>query len=617
MLARARKSLAPIAEALRKAKIPFRAVELEQLQDRAEIIDALALARALFNPHDRVAWLSVLRAPWCGLSLADLHALVSADDPDLLARPVPELIAERKRLLSVEAQPAAERVLSALELAGRLRSTQPTAALGTWLEQVWLSLGGAHCVDAMARANLDLLWRTLDKFSHDEPDLLGPALDAALKNLKAQPDPAADSDCGVQLMTIHGAKGLEFEIVIVPELQAPPGRAKNEMLSWMERGLPPQSGASEPDGSGQITEFLIAPFSPKGSDPGKLKRWVNGQRSERERQEAQRLLYVAATRAREELHFFARPEYKTEKDGKETLAEPAESLLKTAWPAFEEEIKSRFDKWRAAEALAEKGQVENSEETIGSIAASSEENLVAMPLPNEPPPVKPAILRRLPPGFRPQPAGSSVTAAEEPLVGAGRLYERHEGGLQSRALGKAVHLLFQQLAPLLAAGPRDAALAALAQQQPRIASAVRAAGIEPQQAGRIAAQALQIVLKAAAGPQAQWILAPHPDAANEVRWTGVVSGSLRTVQVDRVFRDGPAPQTAAASASEDTWWIIDYKTAHEDSLDPTASLPELRRIFAPQIEAYAEVLRKLRGNGINLCGGLYYPRMSMFDWWQL
>ncbi len=130
-------------------------------------------------------------------------------------------------------------------------------------------------------------------------------------------------------------------------------------------------------------------------------------------------------------------------------------------------------------------------------------------------------------------------------------------------------------------------------------------------------QALKIVLRAADDPLAQWILAPHTDAANEVRWTGVVAGSLRTVQVDRIFRAGPEPQNAGASASENTWWIIDYKTAHEDSLDPASALPELRRQFAPQIEAYAAVLRNLHDADVHLCGGLYYPRMALLDWWQL
>jgi ATP-dependent exoDNAse (exonuclease V) beta subunit len=606
VLARARKSLVPIATALRKASIPFRAIELEELESRPETIDALALARALLNPHDRVAWLGVLRAPWCGLSLADLHTLVSADDPELLGRAVPELLAGRMQLLSEEGRPAIERVLRATDFAKRLRSSQPTATPGTWLEQVWLHLGGAQCVGASARANLDLLWRTFDNLPQGEPDLLGSAVDAALKDLKALADPAASSDCGVQLMTIHGAKGLEFEVVIVPDLHVSPGHGKPGMLSWLERGIPPEAAESEPVDSREITEFLVAPFSPKGSDPGKAKKWVDRQRREREKQESRRLLYVAATRAREELHLFARPSYKTVNGVPTEVAEPRESLLLTAWPAFETEIRRRFEDWSAAAASAA------GPSTIESLAASAADDLwMASPA------ASPALLRRLPASYLPVTADFPSPAVEEPLLGAGRLYQRHEGGLLSRALGLAVHELLQQCAQLLVWHTPEAARKALARQQPRIAAVIRAVGVEPRQASRMAALALQITLKAARDPVAQWILAPHADAANEVRWTGVAAGSLRTVQVDRVFRAGPVPKADGGSAGDNTWWIVDYKTAHEDGLDPAAALPELREIFAPQIEAYAKVLRNLRGGDINLRGGLYYPRMSAFDWWEL
>ena len=624
VLGRARTSLAPIAKALREAndkarlegreEIPFRAVELEKLRDRPEILDALALARALLNPHDRLAWLSILRAPWCGLSLADLHTLAGDGDAELLTRPVPDLLVERTQLLSDEGRIALERVMQAIELARRMRFAQPAASLGTWLEQAWLRLGGAYCVDSTARANLDLLWRCLDSLPDGEPDLLGPALHAALDKLTALPDPSAESDCGVQLMTIHKAKGLEFEVVIVPELQAGVRGGKLELLSWLERGLPPESEACEPDGSGAITEFLVAPFQSKGAERGDARSWVDHERREREKQETRRLLYVAATRAREELHLFARPEYKAGKDGALSLAAPQESLLKTAWPALQEEITARFVEWRAAKTQDEKNRAEE-EETIESIAASSEENVLAMPSLSEPLPFKPALLRRLPSNTRVVEGVDSVASMESgiPVLGANRLYERHEGGLLSRALGAAVHALFQNLAQLLTTQPLDAARAALSLLAPRIAAEVRAIGIDAQQANRTAAQALDITLKAAADPLAQWILAPHAEAANEVRWTGVVDGRLRTVQVDRVFRAALAPK----AADDGTWWIIDYKTAHEDTLDPAAALPELRCIFAPQIEAYAKVFRNLHGADAPLRGGLYYPRMSLLDWWEL
>jgi len=617
VLGRTRNSLAVVAGALREAKVPFHAIELEKLEERPEILDALALARALINPQDRVAWLGVLRAPWCGLSLADLHTLAGDCDEDLLARPVPDLLTERTQLLSAEGRQAVARVQRAIESAEYLRFAQPTASLGTWLEQVWLRLGGAYCVDAAARANLNLLWRCLDGLPEGEPDLLGPALHAALDKLTALPDPAAESDCGVQLMTIHKAKGLEFEVVIVPDLQAGAGRGKLELLSWLERGLPPESQTNAPGESGAITEFLVAPFQSKGADRGEVKKWVDRERRAREKQETRRLFYVAATRAREELHLFARPEYKTGKDGALSLAEPQESLLKTAWPALEEEIHESFDKWVADMAGSEAAA---NASIIDSIAASGQDGVIQMPSL-----ARPTLLRRIPPDTSIAQEVESTPAMESGITGLGvnPLYERHEGGLLSRALGAAVHALFQHLAELLATQPIEAACADLARLNPRIAAQVRAIGVEPQLANRVAAQALEIALKAVRDPQAQWILAPHQEAANEVRWTGVIDGSLRTVQVDRVFRAGPAPQIPYPKVSDpkatntDSWWIIDYKTAHEDALDPPAALPELHRIFAPQIVAYAKILRNLHGANAPVRGGLYYPRMSLLDWWQL
>jgi ATP-dependent exoDNAse (exonuclease V) beta subunit len=329
---------------------------------------------------------------------------------------------------------------------------------------------------------------------------------------------------------------------------------------------------------------------------------VDRVRHGREEQETRRVLYVAATRAREELHIFARPEYKTADGAPTELVTPRKSLLLTAWPAWENEIRRQFDEWSAARAATAEPS------TIASLAASGEDVLHVVPFA-----LKPTRLRRLPPGYQTT-CAEFPFAANEPPVGAGRLYERHEGGMLSRALGKAVHEFFQHLARLLATETRESARAALVRFQPRITAHVRAFGIDASQANRIAAQALEMVLRAARDPQAQWILAAHADAASEARWTGVVAGRLRTVQVDRVFRAGPTPLSADDNS---TWWIVDYKTAHEDGLDPKTVLAELRGEFAPQIEAYAKMLRNLHGADLAVRGGLYYPRMALLDWWEL
>jgi hypothetical protein len=83
--------------------------------------------------------------------------------------------------------------------------------------------------------------------------------------------------------------------------------------------------------------------------------------------------------------------------------------------------------------------------------------------------------------------------------------------------------------------------------------------------------------------------------------------------VDRVFRAGLVPQ----SDGQDAWWIVDHKTAHEEGLDAATALPQLHVLFAPQLEAYAKLLRNLHGAESAIRAGLYYPRMAALDWWEL
>lgn len=603
VLARAHKSLTPIAEALRAADIPFVAVELEKLAERPEILDAIALARALLNPHDRVAWLGVLRAPWCGLSLDDLH--IVAGDADRFAEPVPTLLAENQLKLSREGRAGAARVIAAFERAPALHASMPSAASGTFVEQVWLALGGADCVDRTARANVELLWKCIDQLPAGEQDLLGPAFDAALDRLCALPDPAASTECGVQLMTIHKSKGLEFEIVMIPDLQdrRPPG--ERNLLSWLERGVLPEAGGD----SEEITEFLIAPVQAKGTEPGKNQRWVNLIRWNREVQETRRLLYVAATRAREELHIFARPTFKQRTF---ELAQPPETLLKTAWPAFDDEIRRQFEAWKQLRAAAD---AEPEPAVLETLAASGDNNLLFMP-----PAIQATKLRRLPvnytiastPQLAAPRAGDSVRLADADLQ-TSSLYARHEGGLLSRALGIAVHSLLQELARLRGNSPWGEARIALRQQQLRIAASIRSLGIDAAQSESIAAEGLKLALEASEEPAGAWILSPHADAESEVRWSGMHEGAITTVRIDRVFRAG----LVAQSEGEQAWWIVDFKTAQAGGTDSTTALTRLRPLFAPQLEAYARVLRNLHGTDAVIRAGLYYPRMVSFDWWEI
>src|SRR5882672_9419041 len=79
ILVRNRSHLDAIVPALKDAGIRFRAVEIEQLGEKQVVQDLFALTRALTHLADRVAWLAILRAPWVGLSLDELLAVVPAE----------------------------------------------------------------------------------------------------------------------------------------------------------------------------------------------------------------------------------------------------------------------------------------------------------------------------------------------------------------------------------------------------------------------------------------------------------------------------------------------------------------------------------------------------------
>ena len=185
----------------------------------------------------------------------------------------------------------------------------------------------------------------------------------------------------------------------------------------------------------------------------------------------------------------------------------------------------------------------------------------------------------------------------------------------SRALGTAVHELFEELAKLKVNQGWEDARSALRRFSPRIMASIRSVGIDPAQASLLSEEALRIVLEASHDRTCQWILSPHLEGVSEVRWTGLVGGIVRTVQADRVFLAGPAPDTTG----NDTWWVIDYKTSTAKSSHENVppDLSHLRTFFAPQLEAYAHVLRNLRGKTARFRAGLYYPRMKLFDWWEL
>ncbi|MGC2619252.1 MAG: UvrD-helicase domain-containing protein, partial [Acidobacteriaceae bacterium] len=231
VLVRSRPHLNELVPLLRQRGIPFRAVEIERLSERQELRDLLALTRALLHPMDRIAWLSVLRAPWCGLTLPDLHLLTGSDNHDCKNLPILELIDRHQHLLSADGQQRLAATAQILRRALDLRwrpSESPSFA--SWIERTWRTLGGPSVIDAAAYENTQVFFSLLDAVTPDGLAPLTPAFDAELDRLFAQPDPAG----AIELMTIHKAKGLGFDVVIVPGLDRQAATDSQTLIASLE-----------------------------------------------------------------------------------------------------------------------------------------------------------------------------------------------------------------------------------------------------------------------------------------------------------------------------------------------------------------------------------------------
>jgi ATP-dependent exoDNAse (exonuclease V) beta subunit len=572
-----------VAEFKRGPAIPYCAVDIDPLAERPEVMDLFALTRALLHPADRVAWLAILRAPWCGLTLAHLHILTGADDPDFAERTIMHLLAERGHLLDDDACARLARIWPVLEAALAAVGRLPLAHT---VERTWRSLGGDAPLSGAELANAARYFELLDEV---EAESEGSAIEIAaltrrLDKLYAAPGlhPAA-----VELVTIHKAKGLEWDVVIVPALERVAGRDRSPLLSWIELDEAASSGENN------AAHILLAPIPGKGEDFAGLNRWISGIRHAREAAERKRLFYVACTRAREELHLFAGPTL----SAKGEIQRRVGSLLEAAWPAAEPHFAAIQEEEQplAIAAVADP----SADAGVPSIAASGDSAR--------------ALLKRLPLTFDPAARFVSANPPHETRPAAGppsQHFERPEGSFAARAFGNAVHTFLELVAHKLAnAEAASTILAALPSWTPRITAVLRAEGLPPAVVERLAQQTLHALESTLRDPTGLWLLWPHEGASTEYALTAW-SALRSNIRIDRVFRGGAEP----LSEESDHLWIIDYKTATHGSEGVEAFLTAERAKYASQLEGYAMVLRERGERQIRLA--LYYPMLARLVWWD-
>ncbi|TDW21275.1 UvrD-helicase domain-containing protein [Kribbella kalugense] len=278
VLVPARTSLPFLEHALDRADIPYRAEASSLVYQTAEVRDLLACARALGDPSDQLALVTTLRSPLFGCGDDDLYTWKRSGGSFTLTAPVPD------QLLTHPVGDAMEwlrrtyyaaRWLTPSEVLAKIvadRRMLEVAAIGPRARDAWRRI---RFVVDQARAWSEVEHGGLRSYlawAAHQGEETSRVAEAVL--------PETDADA-VRVMTIHAAKGLEFPIVILSGMSAAPNRQRGVQVLW-----PPDGGyAVKLKSSVQTEDFdLVQPVDEQMDD-----------------YERRRLLYVAATRARDHL----------------------------------------------------------------------------------------------------------------------------------------------------------------------------------------------------------------------------------------------------------------------------------------------------------------------------
>lgn len=315
--------------AFRRAGIPYLTVQGKGFYQREEITDLIQLLRFLDNTTDEIALAAVLRSPLCGISDNALLALRSAPligsaiEKKLPRRNLWRATAQHREIQFIDDEEHAEldRVTEFLDAMIQRRNRYPIAELLRFAVSStdFMAVIAANYDGAQRIANVEKLFRLAEIFEmsgqliRDFVHYVEEFEEVGGRESEGQMDKTANV---VRLMTIHQAKGLEFPVVIIPDLHRfQSQRDGGPYVLDRHKGLT----VGVPDGRGATVR-------------GALFKELRQRAGWREEFESMRLLYVAATRAEDRLIFSAAVARKELKNLKETTRE---QWLAWLWQALE------------------------------------------------------------------------------------------------------------------------------------------------------------------------------------------------------------------------------------------------------------------------------------------
>jgi ATP-dependent exoDNAse (exonuclease V) beta subunit len=581
LLGRTRSSLMPIARLLKQQQIPFRAIELEGLNERQEVQDVLALSRALLHLSDRAAWIALLRSPMVGLSLYDLYAVMGEQPYQSVWHYLMSLnLAEATELSETGKQQLAV-CLPILQHAFERLGSVPFSVL---VREVWLQLDGALTVEnRVALDNVETFCQTLAEWDGEALDFQ--RLDTLTEKLFARADSSPASQC-IELMTMHKSKGLEFDTVILPGLGRPPRHDDTELIAWFQ--FLDDSNLSE-EGA-QSERLVIAPMSQKGQDPSHLSTLLKRFEAQKQRYELGRLLYVAVTRAKQQLHLFGQMTFKESDDTEKEYSPANNSLLEALWPCVASDFNALIKRYEPPEEISTPYQsVRDIKENWPKVSRLTPQR---------------THFKEMLPSLKTeqfvmdvQQEGGKNFGVQHAEATAPYTETQGKTALLNTSVGNLVHAVLEQAVTEPACWALDNIIQQLAQRQVFYKRWLSQQGLTGTGAGEPLTQALERVTRslhhAFHNPKIRWALnltqaESLTQSATEYPLTSTDSkGEITHHVIDRTFID-----------EQGVRWIIDYKTSvfeggGEEKLSETDFIQQQVKAYQSQLQRYGELFSQM------------------------
>jgi len=318
--------------------------------------------------------------------------------------------------------------------------------------------------------------------------------------------------------------------------------------------------------------LLLAPIKETGVDEDKLYCYLEMLEKAKLKNEQGRLLYVAATRAREQLHLFGATKLSKEKN---VISPPQKNtLLAKLWPVVETNYH-----W-----VYTSGHGDVVKDTTQPAEA---ENL---------------FRRHIATWRRPKPPRNVDWQQGEAMAA-----ETSDNDIEFewatetiRHVGIVVHRCIQ----LMSEDRNVWDKTQIQHKRPWFRQSLTREGVGEEESHVACQQVEEALLNMIKDERGQWLLSKeHQQQKNEYTLSGIYQDKVISIKIDRTFVD-----------EDGTRWIIDYKTSRHEGEDVDAFLDQQQERYKEQLEKYGALVKDYGEQPIKL--GLYFPLLQGWRDWE-